>query len=210
MSESRTNIRLAAENLSGERGAERIFSGISFTLEGGMSLAVTGPNGAGKSTLLRIIAGLLPAAQGHIRLVADEARWPVPAAACHYLGHLNGMKATLTLHENLAFWRSFLGEPLMSPENALASVGLADIGHLPLSYLSAGQRRRAAIARLLVSFRPIWLLDEPTTGLDQASAFRFSELMRNHLDVGGIIVAATHLPLGLDASQELRMEARFA
>jgi len=206
--ESGKIMRLAAEGLSGERGGERIFSGISFELESGRALAVTGPNGAGKTTLLRIIAGLLPAAEGRVTLSGDEERWPGVAGACHYLGHLNAMKAALTVEENLAFWRAFLGATGLFPQEALEAVGLSGIGHLPFAYLSAGQRRRTAIARLLVSHRPVWLLDEPTAGLDQASASRFSALMREHLAAGGIIVAATHLPLGFETVEELRMGKR--
>ncbi|RWP56704.1 heme ABC exporter ATP-binding protein CcmA, partial [Mesorhizobium sp.] len=115
------------------------------------------------------------------------------------------MKTALSVAENLRFWRDFSGADFLSAEEALAMVGLDGIGHLPFGYLSTGQRRRAAIAKLLVSRRPLWLLDEPTAGLDKASEERFGGLMREHLDEGGIIIAATHLPLGLEGAQELRM-----
>ncbi|WP_309082729.1 heme ABC exporter ATP-binding protein CcmA [Chelativorans sp.] len=198
-------MRLVAENVSGERGGELIFSNISFSLDPGQALLVTGPNGAGKSTLLRVIAGLLLPAEGTVQLSGGGETFPDAKAACHYLGHLNGMKTALSLVENLAFWCDFLGEPLLSPVEALEMVGLGDISHLPFGYLSTGQRRRAAIARLLVSHRPVWLLDEPTAGLDRTAEARFAELMRGHLGDGGIIVAATHLPLGLKGARELRM-----
>ncbi|WEX09859.1 heme ABC exporter ATP-binding protein CcmA [Chelativorans sp. AA-79] len=201
-------MRLAAERLSGERGGEAVFSGISFGLGAGEALLVTGPNGAGKSTLLRVVAGLLPSAEGAVTFSGGGEAFPDARAACHYLGHLNAMKTALTVEENLAFWRDFLGEPRLSPYEALEMVGLDDIAHLPFGYLSTGQRRRAAIARLLVSHRPAWLLDEPTAGLDRASERRFADLMRGHLAEGGIIVAATHLPLGLERAQELRMGER--
>ncbi len=116
------------------------------------------------------------------------------------------MKPALTVRENLSFWRDFHGAGL-DVEDALDEVGLAAIGHLPFGYLSTGQRRRASIARLLVSHRPIWLLDEPTAGLDAASEKQFATLMAGHLTGGGIIVAATHLPLGIDGALELRMDA---
>ncbi|MDZ5699395.1 heme ABC exporter ATP-binding protein CcmA [Chelativorans sp. M5D2P16] len=201
-------MRLAAEDLSGERGGERIFSGMSFTVEGGRALVVTGPNGIGKSTLLRVLAGLLRPVEGHVTLTGGGAEWPDLPAAAHYLGHLNAMKNTLTVEENLVFWRRFLGAGEMGVEAALETVGLSEIGHLPFGYLSTGQRRRAAIARLLATHRPVWLLDEPTAGLDRASEARFSELMQAHLQGGGMIVAATHLPLGLEGAAELRMGAR--
>jgi heme exporter protein A len=198
-------MRLIAENLGGERGGETVFSGIGFALEGGQALVVTGPNGAGKSTLLRVIAGLLPAASGRVLIEGGLADFPSVASASHYLGHQNAMKTALSVAENLRFWRDFSGVDLLGVEEALETVGLGGIGHLPFGYLSTGQRRRAAIARLLVSRRPLWLLDEPTAGLDKASEMRFGGLMREHLEGGGIVVAATHLPLGIEEAKALRM-----
>lgn len=198
-------MRLIAENLGGERGGETVFSGIGFTLEKGEALIVTGPNGSGKSTLLRVVAGLLPVAEGKIRVEGGGEAFPTVASASHYLGHLNAMKTALSVEENLGFWRAFQGEPGLAVDEALETVGLGGLGHLPFGYLSTGQRRRASIAKLLVSRRPVWLLDEPTAGLDKASEGRFARLMRGHLDDGGIVVAATHLPLGLEGVKELRM-----
>jgi len=198
-------MRLIAENLGGERGGETVFSGIGFTLEKGDALIVTGPNGAGKSTLLRVVAGLLPAAEGKVAVENGGDAFPTVASASHYLGHLNAMKTALSVEENLGFWRAFQGEAGMGVEEALETVALGGIGHLPFGYLSTGQRRRASIARLLVSHRPVWLLDEPTAGLDKASEERFAGLMRGHCQGGGIVIAATHLPLGLDGAKELRM-----
>ncbi|ESX65070.1 MULTISPECIES: heme ABC exporter ATP-binding protein CcmA [unclassified Mesorhizobium] len=198
-------MRLIAENLGGERGGETVFSGIEFALGDGQALVVTGANGAGKSTLLRIIAGLLPVAAGRVRFEGGGEDFPSAASACHYLGHLDAMKSALTVKENLCFWRDFSGAGSRGVEEALETVGLGGIGHLPFGYLSTGQRRRAAIAKLLVSHRPLWLLDEPTAGLDKASEERFGGLMRKHLDGGGIVVAATHLPLGLEGARELVM-----
>jgi heme exporter protein A len=198
-------MRLIAENLGGERGGETVFSGIGFTLDQGDALVVTGPNGSGKSTLLRIVAGLLPAAAGRVLVEGGGEAFPTPASASHYLGHLNAMKTALSVEENLGFWGAFQGEPGLSVDEALEIVGLGGIGHLPFGYLSTGQRRRASIAKLLVSRRPVWLLDEPTAGLDKASEERFAGLMRGHLDDGGIVVAATHLPLGIEGAKALRM-----
>ncbi len=199
-------MRLIADNLAGERGGEPVFSGISFALAAGEALVVTGPNGAGKSTLLRVMAGLLPAASGGIRLDGGGERFPDLPAAIHFLGPANAMKTALTVNENLAFWQAFNGEARMDIAEALDRVGLGTIGDLPFGYLSTGQRRRASIAKLLVSHRPVWLLDEPTSGLDTASEQGFARLMREHLDGGGIIIAATHLALGLDTVQALYME----
>ncbi|RWP89967.1 MAG: heme ABC exporter ATP-binding protein CcmA [Mesorhizobium sp.] len=203
-------MRLIVENLGGERGGDAVFSGIGFVLEERQALIVTGPNGSGKSTLLRVIAGLLPAAQGSVRIEGameiedgDEA-FPSVASACHYLGHQNAMKPALSVAENLRFWRDFNGDGQLGVEEALETVGLGGIGHLPFGYLSTGQRRRAAIAKLMVSHRPLWLLDEPTAGLDKASEGRFAGLMAKHCEGGGMIVAATHLPLGIEGT-ELRI-----
>ncbi|ESZ40567.1 heme ABC exporter ATP-binding protein CcmA [Mesorhizobium sp. L2C066B000] len=200
-------MRLIAENLGGERGGETVFSGIGFALDKGQVLVVTGPNGSGKSTLLRVIAGLLPKAQGDVRIEGGGETFPTTASAVHYLGHLNAMKTALSVAENLRFWRDFNGDGQSGVGEALETVGLGGIGHLPFGYLSTGQRRRAAIAKLLVSHKPLWLLDEPTAGLDKASEARFAGLMTRHCAEGGIIVAATHLPLGLDGAKELRMGA---
>ncbi|KRA00400.1 cytochrome C biogenesis protein CcmA [Mesorhizobium sp. Root157] len=197
-------MRLIAEGLGGERGGEMVFSGVNFALDAGHALIVTGPNGSGKSTLLRIVAGLLPAAQGSVRVEGGGDEFSAVAAACHYLGHQNAMKTALTVSENLDFWQRFNDEPRLAIDEALKVVGLGGIGHLPYGYLSTGQKRRVSIAKLLINHRPIWLLDEPTAGLDKASEERFSALMSSHCTNGGIVVAATHLPLGIDA-QGLRM-----
>ncbi|PBC06892.1 heme ABC exporter ATP-binding protein CcmA [Mesorhizobium sp. WSM3859] len=198
-------MRLIAENLGGERGGETVFSNIGFALDQGEALIVTGPNGSGKSTLLRIVAGLLPVAGGKVLVEGGGEVFPTVASASHYLGHLNAMKAALSIEENLGFWRAFQGEPALSVDEALETVALGGLGHLPFGYLSTGQRRRVSIAKLLVSRRPIWLLDEPTAGLDKASEERFAGLMRGHLEDGGIVVAATHLPLGLERAKALGM-----
>ncbi len=204
-------MRLIADNLSGERGGRTVFSGVALSLGEGESLVVTGPNGSGKSTLLRVVAGLLPEASGSVRVEGGGEAFPTVASASHYLGHLNAMKPALTVAENLRFWREFCGSPDLDVQDALATVGLGTIGHLPYGYLSTGQRRRAAIAKLLVSRRPVWLLDEPTVGLDKESEAKFSALMVAHLAGGGIVVAATHLPLGIKGAGMLEMgEVRHA
>lgn len=192
-------VRLTVTDLVCERAGRRVIDGLGFAVEAGGALVVTGPNGAGKSTLLRALAGLL-AAEGGLLLERDGGE-PLAGraigAACHYLGHADAVKPALTVMENLAFWRAFLGPAERGAEEALAALGLHDLADLPAGYLSAGQRRRLAAARLLIAQRPVWLLDEPTAALDAASAARFVALMNAHLAAGGLIVAATHQPLAL-------------
>lgn len=202
-------MRLEAENLAGERGGETVFSGLGFTLQPGEALVVTGPNGSGKSTLLRIIAGLLPAESGRIELNDAGEVLPV-SAACHYLGHQNAMKPALSVRENLRFWQNFHGATRLDIDEALEVVNLLGVDHLPFGYLSTGQKRRVSIAKLLVSHRPLWIVDEPTAGLDRASESRFVQMMRDHLGDGGMIIAATHIPLGLEDMKTLDMSAYSA
>jgi heme exporter protein A len=200
-------MRLIAEQLSGGRGEDMLFSAVDLDLGEGDSLVVTGPNGSGKSTFLRTIAGLLPIGSGRLGLAGGGEEWPSVAAACHYLGHLNAMKTALTVAENLGFWAAFLGESRAKVDAALERVGLGGLDHLPHAYLSTGQKRRAALARLLVSHRPIWLLDEPTAGLDARSDAEFAALANEHLAAGGILIAATHHALGISMARELRLGA---
>ncbi len=199
-----STLQLIAENLAVERGGETIVSDVSFTLGKGDGLVVTGANGAGKSTLLRAVAGLLPAAEGSIRLEGG-GHWSDLPGACHYLGHANAMKPALTVRENLKFWQSFQGPHHMTISDALEFVGLPEVASLPVGYLSTGQKRRISIAKLLINFRPIWLLDEPTAGLDADSEKTLSHLVREHLEDGDIAIAATHQPLDLEGVQKLRL-----
>lgn len=203
-------IRLEAENLSARRGEDLIFVNVSFRLNAGEALVLTGRNGSGKSTLLRVVAGLLRPETGQAICVSDAVDEARPAGEfSHYLGHRNGMKRELTVAENLAFWKSFLGDAIggigASVEEAAAEVGLSGITHLPYGYLSAGQQRRFAMARLLVAYRPIWILDEPTAALDRKADAMFEELVRLHRRSGGIALAATHQPLGMEGAQTLEM-----
>ena len=196
--------RLVVQALAVDRGGRRVIAGLDFTLDAGEALLITGPNGAGKSTLLRTLIGLVAPASGTIAVAAADPE--DVGRHCHYLGHRDGVKTALTLAENLAFWQRHLGrDGGLDPMAALAAVDLAALADLPAAYLSAGQRRRLAIARLLVAHRPIWLLDEPTSALDTASEARLIALMDRHLGAGGAILAATHLPLALAASRRLEL-----
>ena len=196
-------MRLSGRGVRCVRGGREVFSGLDFALASGEALAVTGPNGSGKTSLLRLIAGLLTMAEGSIALEGGEAELNLSEQA-HYLGHRDALKPALSVLENLTFWRDFLGGAAFDAAESLAAVGLDPAGHLPAAYLSAGQRRRLSIARLLAVRRPIWLLDEPTSALDAAGQSLFAGLMEEHLVRGGLVVAATHAPLGVQA-KELRI-----
>ncbi|MCJ8239775.1 heme ABC exporter ATP-binding protein CcmA [Peteryoungia algae] len=203
-------MRLNAENLSARRGDDLIFVNVSFTLAEGEALVLTGRNGSGKSTLLRVLAGLLRPETGHAVCISeDDGETRAAGEFSHYLGHRNGMKRELTVAENLAFWKSFLGDlgagQSLEVEAAASAVGLAGITHLPYGYLSAGQQRRFAMARLLVAHRPIWILDEPTAALDRRADTMFEDLVRRHRQAGGIVIAATHQPLGMEGAKSLEM-----
>lgn len=197
-------MRLAADNLGCSRGGRSVFTGLCFSLSGGEAMIVTGRNGAGKSSLLRMIAGLVHIAAGRIELTGGDAEAST-AEQAHYLGHHDTLKPSLSVGENLDFWTQYLGGSRGAVDQALEAVGLAPLAGLPAAYLSAGQRRRLSIARLVAVKRPLWLLDEPTSALDAPSQIRLAGLMRTHLGTGGIIVAATHGPIGLDAPRELRL-----
>ncbi|MFC0240620.1 heme ABC exporter ATP-binding protein CcmA [Rhodopseudomonas telluris] len=199
-------MRLRGRGLRCIRGGREVFDGLDFEVACGEALTLVGHNGAGKTSLLRLIAGLLQPAAGTITVEGGEQDTPV-AEQAHYLGHRDALKPSLSVSENLAFWREFLGGETTDLAAAIAAVGLGHAAELPAAYLSAGQRRRLSIARLLVVRRPIWLLDEPTSALDVKGQELFVRLMQDHLAGGGLIVAATHLPLGIEA-REMRIGVR--
>ncbi|HTZ66740.1 MAG TPA: heme ABC exporter ATP-binding protein CcmA [Roseiarcus sp.] len=199
-------MRLRAWNLTIERGGRRVIAGLSFEAPEGSALIVTGPNGAGKTSLLRALAGFLPIEAGGFALDDSDEERTVGEQA-HHLGHADGVKSALTAGENLAFAAAMLGGDSSRAAQlaALTALGLGHVIDFPARLLSAGQRRRVALARLLVAKRPLWLLDEPTTALDAAAQRAFAAIMRAHVQGGGILVAAAHGALGLDDAQELRL-----
>lgn len=203
-------MQLLAENLIIERGGRIIVDGVTFTASAGETLLLTGPNGAGKTTLLRALAGFLPITAGAIRVTPDTDEIP-RAERMHAIGHANAVKSHLTVRENVAFWAKFLGTEYGAErrtDHALDAFALRDLEEFPAGYLSAGQRRRVGLARLLAAPRPIWLLDEPTVSLDAASTAQLTEAIDAHTKSGGLAIAATHLPLGLQNTRELRLERK--
>ena len=190
------------------RGDHLVFSELSFRLEPGGAVVLIGRNGSGKTTLLRLIAGLMPRAAGEVLWAGEDALADLPSHGerLAYLGHQDALKLGLTAAENLGLWARIEGRSRAGAiEDALAAVGLADLAHLPARMLSAGQRRRVAIARLLVSGAVLWLLDEPTTALDTASVARLGGLAAAHRAAGGMVIAATHLDLPLPGAVELSL-----
>ena len=195
---------LTVTDLSCLRGEKLLFRDLSFSVTAGRMLVLMGPNGVGKSSLLRILAGFLRPEAGHIRI--DGADDEDGRGAIDYLGHADGLRDALSVAENLIARQAMLGRAGrgMAIDIALDALGVAHLETLPAGVLSAGQRRRVALAGLLGAGRPIWLLDEPTSALDAEGSQRATALFAEHCAAGGIIVAATHLPLS-GASEELRL-----
>ena len=197
-------MKLSGDKLSSVRGGRTLFADLSFCVAAGEALLVMGPNGAGKTTLLRTIAGLLQPATGRVVMqggAADQAL----SEQCHYVGHSNAVKTGLTVAENAGFWSRFLGTGRDGIAPALEAFGLSALRDIPAGYLSAGQKRRLGLARLLLADRPLWLLDEPTSSLDQAGQETLTTAVDAHLARGGMAVAATHLPLGFAKARELHL-----
>ena len=196
---------LTAEKLTVQRGSRRLVEGLSFTVKAGQALALEGANGAGKTSLLRLIAGFLPAAAGAVTLLQDDREISEPEERGRFvgwLGHHDALKASFTVSEQLTFFgklygRSGDGTTLLEQAHLLEQIGLTRQAELPCRYLSAGQRRRLALARLLLTGRPLWLLDEPFAALDTAGKALVARLIALHCGQGGIVLAATHEPLGL-------------
>jgi heme exporter protein A len=184
-----------AANLSVARGGVTVLSGLTFSVGAGQAMVLRGPNGSGKTTLLRTLAGLQPPVAGSLDLNPD---------AVAYAAHADGLKSTLTVAENLAFWSKVYGGPAI--DRAVAAMDLVPLTGRRAGELSAGQKRRLGLARLLVTGRPLWLLDEPTVSLDVASVALFAGVVRDHLAGGGAAIIATHVDLGLPEAEVLDLD----
>ncbi len=202
MTTSKALPPLSVTDLACVRAEREVFRGLSFRVAGGEMLTLVGPNGSGKSSLLRQLAGLLDVSGGAIALEGAEADQTVADIAL-YAGHLDAVKAPLTVKENLGFWAEFYGIAPDKVGEALDAFNLAHLDHLPAGVLSAGQKRRLGLSRLALIDRPLWLLDEPTVSLDKANIEALAGLMRAHLTAGGAIIAATHVDLGIDGTRTL-------
>jgi heme exporter protein A len=198
-------MRLKAENLSCERGGRLVFTDVNFTLASGELMALRGPNGAGKSSLLRLLAGLNTPAAGSV-IIENGIAESTLAEQSHYIGHTEANKPALTVNENLNFWSQFLGGE--KNKTALSTFNLEALANDQALLLSAGQKRRLALTRLVIAQRNLWLLDEPTVGLDTASLTNLQTLIKKHLGIGGMVMAATHTDLGVNATHELTLGQR--
>ncbi len=196
---------LETRDLACWRGERLVFAGLNVTLEAGAAMLLVGPNGAGKSSLLRVLAGLIAPFDGGVFWAGEDTRVDPAAHArrTRYLGHQDALKPALTARENLAFYAALAGGDVNA---ALAAMDLSPLAELPARLLSAGQKRRLALARLALAPAALWLLDEPTLGLDTASVARFGALLAAHRAGGGAVLAATHLPLPLVDAGELRLD----
>ena len=181
-------MTVTVTDLSVARGGIPVLEGVSFVLEPGQAIVLRGPNGIGKTTLLRTLTGLQPALSGQIDGTEDRIA---------YAGHADGIKLTLTVAENLTFWAQVFGAGSIAP--ALRGFDLETLGDRPAGSLSAGQKRRLGLARMLVTDRPVWIFDEPTVSLDTAAVGLFANAVRAHLGQGGSALMATHIDLGIEA-----------
>lgn len=193
-------MKLSGHNLSCERGGRLVFSGLDFSVGDGEMLILRGPNGAGKTSLLRVIAGLNEVADGELKFEGGADDVPI-AQHSQFIAHQDAFKPALTVEENLQFWSDYFGGG--DVQLALEAFSLERLASFSAALLSAGQKRRLALGRLAMIERPIWLLDEPTVGLDTASVKQLQTLMHKHLDGGGIIIATTHIDLGIKQAKVL-------
>ena len=203
--------QLSVKDLKCIRGGRTVFEGLNLRVKCGSGIELAGPNGAGKSSLLRVLAGFIAPAKGQILLDGGQDELSI-GEQCHYVGHLNGVKRAFTVRENLEFWNEFLETETNATstgvDRALETFDLAYLHDIPANLLSAGQSRRLGLARLALGYRPLWLLDEPSVSLDEASRKALGRVIAAHMKSGGMVIAATHAPLGVKFSQVLRLGQR--
>jgi heme exporter protein A len=203
---------LVGEDLACRRGERRVFTGLSFRLPAGGALMLTGANGSGKTSLLRLLAGLIPPAAGRLAWGTSPIEHDPAAhrARLHYVGHQDGVNPGLSPRETLAFWASLCSfdsrRSALAIEKALAAFGLVPLADWPCRWLSAGQRRRLALARLCATEAPLWLLDEPISALDHENQARLEAIIAAHRAAGGRVVVATHIPIGIEAAARLVLD----
>ncbi len=191
-------MELSGHKLSCERGGRLVFSDLDFSIKAGEMLVLRGPNGAGKTSLLRVIAGLNEVSDGELRFDGGQDDEPI-ARYAQFIAHQDAFKPALTVEENLQFWSDFFGGG--DVQLALEAFSLERLASFSAALLSAGQKRRLALGRLAMIDRPVWLLDEPTVGLDAASVKQLQTLMNRHLENHGIIIATTHIDLGIKGAK---------
>ncbi|WP_438990467.1 heme ABC exporter ATP-binding protein CcmA [Lentibacter sp.] len=187
-------MELQVDKLCVARGGLAVLKDVSFTVKSGQALVLRGPNGIGKTTLLRTLAGLQPALSGRVSLEAEDMV---------YAAHVDGIKTTLTVKENLVFWAQIFGTKTI--DQAINAFSLSDLIDKPAGMLSAGQKRRLGLARLMVTGRPVWILDEPTVSLDLTAVVMFGDVIQTHLEGGGLAIMATHIDLGLKNAMSLEL-----
>ncbi len=201
-------MELIIENLACKRGGRHVFEGLSFSVQSGQGVLIKGPNGAGKTSLLKTLAGFIPASAGNIILKDGDPELEIYQQS-HYVGHLNGIKHGFSVYDNVAFYASYFGHS--NSENVIQALNdfhLAELQNIPSEILSAGQKRRLGLTRLIVAFRPIWILDEPTVSLDHNSQEILAQLVAKHVTKGGIVIASTHIPLGIDFTHTITLLPR--
>jgi len=199
------SLRLIVKSLLCERGGRSLLNGLSFSLSGGSALIVRGKNGTGKSSLLKVIAELHTPVSGDVTLVRGEETQQEDEVLWHYIGHKNAVKEALTVFENISFWQMYCGGD-GDCHHALSELGLLQVADEPVRILSNGQRRRLCIAKLLVAYRPLWLLDEPFVGLDTTSKEKLISMINEHLLADGMVVIASHQEFSLLNAREIVLE----